>query len=64
MRTNIEIDDKLMDDVLKATGLKTKKDAVELGLKTLIKLNKQENIKKLRGKLQWTGDLDDMRTNS
>ncbi|MCG7994111.1 MAG: type II toxin-antitoxin system VapB family antitoxin [Candidatus Thiodiazotropha taylori] len=64
MRTNIEIDDKLMDDVLKATGLKTKKDAVELGLKTLIRLNKQGSIKKLRGKLQWTGDLDDMRTNS
>ncbi|MES9990077.1 MAG: type II toxin-antitoxin system VapB family antitoxin [Candidatus Thiodiazotropha endolucinida] len=64
MRTNIEIDDKLMDDVLKATGLKTKKDAVELGLKTLIRLNKQKNIKKLRGKLHWTGDLNDMRTNS
>mgnify|MGYP000748905176 FL=1 len=64
MRTNIEIDDKLMNDVLKATGLKTKKDVVELGLKTLIRLNKQENIKKLRGKLQWTGDLDEMRTNS
>ena len=63
MRTNIEIDDKLMNDVLKATGLKTKKDVVELGLKTLIRLNKQENIKKLRGKLQWSGDLDDMRTN-
>ena len=64
MRTNIEIDDKLMNDVLKATGLATKKDAVELGLKTLIRLNKQENIKKLRGKLQWSGDLDEMRTNS
>lgn len=64
MRTNIEIDDKLMNEVLKATGLKTKKDVVELGLKTLIKLNKQENIKKLRGKLQWTGDLEDMRANS
>ena len=64
MRTNIEIDDKLMGEVLKATGLKTKKDAVELGLRTLIRLNKQQNIKKLRGKLQWTGDLDDMRTNS
>jgi len=64
MRTNIEIDDKLMSDVLKATGLKTKKDAVELGLKTLIRLNKQGNIKKFRGKLQWAGDLDDMRTNS
>ncbi len=64
MRTNIEIDDKLMNDVLKATGLKTKKDVVELGLKTLIRLNKQANIKKLRGKLQWSGDLDDMRINS
>ena len=64
MRTNIEIDDKLMNDVLKATGLATKKDAVELGLKTLIRLNKQENIKELRGKLQWSGDLDEMRTNS
>ena len=63
MRTNIEIDDKLMNDVMKATGLRTKKDAVELGLKTLIRLNKQEGIKRFRGKLQWTGDLDDMRAN-
>ena len=64
MRTNIEIDDKLMSDVLKVTGLKTKREAVQLGLMTLIRLNKQENIKKLRGKLQWAGDLDDMRTNA
>ncbi|MFT6655966.1 MAG: Arc/MetJ family transcription regulator [Marinomonas primoryensis] len=64
MRTNIEIDDKLMNEVLKATGLKTKKDVVELGLKTLIQLNKQKNIKELRGKLQWAGDLDDMRASS
>ncbi len=62
MRTNIDIDDKLMNEVLKATGLKTKKDAVELGLKTLIRLSKQEKIKSFRGQLQWTGDLDDMRT--
>lgn len=61
MRTNIEIDDKLMRDVLKATGLKTKKDVVELGLKTLIRLEKQQNIRNFRGKLNWTGDLDDMR---
>ncbi|MCQ4320751.1 type II toxin-antitoxin system VapB family antitoxin [Stutzerimonas stutzeri] len=61
MRTNIEIDDNLMDDALKATGLKTKREAVELGLKTLIKLKKQEGIKRFRGKLEWTGDLDDMR---
>ena len=62
MRTNIVIDDKLMNDALKATGLKTKKEAVELGLKTLIKLHQQEGIKKLKGKLKWDGDLDDMRT--
>ena len=64
MRTNIEIDDKLMSDVLNATGLKTKKEAVELGLKTLIRLKKQENIRNFRGQLKWTGDLDDMRTAS
>jgi Arc/MetJ family transcription regulator len=64
MRTNIEIDDQLMNDVLKATGLKTKKDVVELGLKTLIRLRKQERIKDFRGRLKWTGDLDDMRANS
>jgi Arc/MetJ family transcription regulator len=62
MRTNIEIDDKLMNDVLKATGLKRKKDVVELGLKTLIRLKNQEKIKEFRGQLKWTGDLDDMRT--
>lgn len=64
MRTNIVIDDELMAEALKATGLKTKKDAVELGLKTLIRLKKQENIRSFRGKLKWSGDLDDMRTNS
>lgn len=64
MRTNIEIDDKLMDEVLKATGLSTKKDAVELGLKTLIRLKRQENIKRFRGHLKWTGDLEEMRTAS
>lgn len=64
MRTNIEIDDKLMADVLKATGLKTKKEAVELGLKTLIRLKKQEGIKRFRGELEWSGDLEDMRNAS
>jgi len=64
MRTNIDIDDKLMSDTLKATGLKSKKEAVELGLKTLLRLKKQQNIRKLRGKLKWTGDLDDIRSAS
>ena len=61
MRTNIVIDDKLMSDALKATGLETKREAVELGLKTLIKLKKQEGIKAFRGRLQWEGNLDEMR---
>ena len=63
MRTNIVIDDNLMNDALKATGLKTKKEAVEQGLKLLVKRNKQRNIRKFRGKLSWEGDLDDMRSN-
>jgi Arc/MetJ family transcription regulator len=62
MRTNIVIDDKLMADALKATGLQTKKEAVEEGLKSLIRLNKQAGIRSLRGKLKWEGDLNDMRT--
>ncbi len=64
MRTNIDIDDKLMSDTLKATGLKTKKDAVELALKTLLALHDQAEIRQFRGKLQWDGNLDDMRSAS
>lgn len=56
MRTNIEIDDDLMADALKATGLQTKKEAVELGLKTLIKLKEQRSIRAFRGKLNWNAD--------
>ena len=63
MRTNIVIDEKLMNDALKATGLKTKKEVVELGLETLVRLNQQQQIKKLKGKLKWDGDLEAMRTN-
>ena len=61
MRTNIVIDDNLMNDALQLTGLKTKREAVELGLRTLIRLKKQEDIRRFRGKLRWEGDLDDMR---
>jgi Arc/MetJ family transcription regulator len=62
MRTNIEIDDKLMKDALKATGVKTKREAVELGLKTLVQLRAQEKVRQLKGKIAWEGDLDAMRT--
>ena len=61
MRTNIVIDDKLMKDTLRATGLTTKREAVELGLRTLLRLKEQEEIKRFRGKLDWQGDLDAMR---
>jgi len=62
MRTNIVIDDKLMRDTLRATGLKTKREAVEQGLRVLLRLKKQERIRQLRGKLDWQGDLDAMRS--
>ena len=63
MRTNIVIDDKLMADTLRATGLRTKREVVELGLKTLLQLRGQAEIRKLRGKIMWEGDLDAMRRN-
>jgi Arc/MetJ family transcription regulator len=61
MRTNIVIDDKLMRDTLRATGLKTKREAVEEGLRTLLRLSKQAELRQLRGKLHWEGDLQAMR---
>ena len=61
MRTNIVIDDALMAEALKLTGLKTKREAVELALRTLIELRRQENIRKFRGKLKWEGNLDELR---
>jgi len=61
MRTNIVIEDKLMRDALRATGLHTKREAVELGLRTLVLLKKQGEIRRLRGKVDWQGDLGAMR---
>ncbi len=64
MRTNISIDDNLMADVLAATGIKTKREAVEQGLKILLLLKQQEAIKGFKGKLKWEGNLEQMRTDS
>ena len=61
MRTNIVIDDALMQAVLEKTGIKTKREAVEEGLKLLLKMKNQEKILELRGKIHWEGDLDEMR---
>ncbi|SFM21615.1 Transcription regulator of the Arc/MetJ class [Desulfomicrobium norvegicum] len=64
MRTNIVIDDHLMGQALELSGLKTKKEAVEEGLRLLIAMKKQESIRQFRGKLAWAGDLDAMRKDS
>lgn len=64
MRTNIVIDDALMSETLRVTGLKTKREAVELALQTLLRLRKQAEIRRFRGKLDWQGDLDAMRTDA
>mgnify|MGYP000704680699 CR=1 FL=1 len=62
MRTNIVIDDQLIAEALSMTGLRTKKEAVEEGLKALIRQSKQAKIRQLRGQLNWEGDLNDMRS--
>ncbi|MDQ1153533.1 type II toxin-antitoxin system VapB family antitoxin [Brevundimonas sp. SORGH_AS_0993] len=64
MRTNIVIDDALMEETLRVTGLKSKREAVELGLKTLLRLRQQAEIRDYRGHLAWEGDLDALRTDA
>jgi Arc/MetJ family transcription regulator len=61
MRTNIEIDDELMDEALRRSGAATKKAAVEEGLRLLIQVRRQAGIRRLRGKVRWEGDLNEMR---
>ncbi|MCY3828378.1 MAG: type II toxin-antitoxin system VapB family antitoxin [Rhodospirillaceae bacterium] len=61
MRTNIDIDDDLMAEALEASGSKTKKAAVEEGLRLLVRTRRQGRLRALRGKLRWDGNLDDMR---
>lgn len=62
MRTNVVIDDDLMESALKVSQKKTKKSAIEEGLKLLILMKNQERIKEFRGKLNWSGDLEKMRS--
>ena len=61
MQTNIEIDDKLMKQAMKATGATTKRAVVETALRKVVQLKKQEGVLKWFGKIQWEGDLDAMR---
>ncbi|NDF61530.1 MAG: type II toxin-antitoxin system VapB family antitoxin [Synechococcaceae bacterium WBB_3_034] len=62
MRTNIVIDDVLMRDALQASGARSKREVVELGLRTLIQLKQQEAIRAYRGTLPWDGDLEALRS--
>ena len=64
MTTNIAIDENLIAAALQATGLKTKREAIELGLRTLVRLHQQAKLRQLRGKLAWEGDLDALRTDT
>ena len=61
MRTNIVIDEKLIREAMKATGLKTKRAVVEAGLQALIQIKSQTDIRRWRGQVQWQGDLKEMR---
>jgi Arc/MetJ family transcription regulator len=62
MRTNVVIDDQLMEEALLISGFRTKKAAIEAGLRLLVKFSRQEQVKNFRGKLKWIGDLEIMRT--
>jgi Arc/MetJ family transcription regulator len=62
MRTNIAIDDQLMADAMRVTGAPTKKQTVERGLRAVIRQGRANELRSLRGRLQWDGDLDAERT--
>jgi Arc/MetJ family transcription regulator len=61
MRTNIEIDDELLAEAQAVTGAATKKETVRLGLEAVVRLGRQAQLRRLRGRLSWEGDLDAMR---
>ena len=61
MRTNIEIDDRLVGEAMRASGTRTKKAAVEAGLQLLLKVHGQTALRELRGKVQWEGNLEESR---
>ncbi|PYU52258.1 MAG: DUF2191 domain-containing protein [Acidobacteria bacterium] len=62
MRTNIEIDDRLMGEAMRSSGKRTKRAAVEAGLRLLVQTRAQGRMRRLRGKVRWEGDLETSRT--
>jgi len=63
MRTNVVLDDKLVETALQCTGLKTKKELIDYALREILKRQKQKSVLRLAGKLHWEGDLREMRRN-
>ncbi len=61
MRTNIVLDDNLVNRARELTGLKTKRAIIDEALRTLIRMHEQKSVRELRGKLNWEGDLNKMR---
>ena len=61
MRTNIEINDRLMKQAMRSSGARTKRAAVEAGLRLLVQIRAQAGIRRLRGKVRWEGDLEKSR---
>ena len=61
MRTNVVINDELMSNALKSGGFRTKKEAIEAGLRLLVQIHSQKKLRDLKGKINWNGNLDDMR---
>jgi Arc/MetJ family transcription regulator len=61
MRTNIVLDENLIERAQKLTGIKTKREVVQEALRTLILLREQAEVRQYRGKLKWEGNLDEMR---
>lgn len=61
MRTNIDIDDELMIQAMRSSGVRTKKAVVEEALRALVRLHGQASIRRLRGKVKWAGDLARLR---
>jgi len=61
MRTNVVIDDKLMSRAMRTSGCRTKRSAIESGLRLLVQVNSQKKLRSLKGKITWEGDLEEMR---
>jgi len=62
MRIDVTIDDELMTSALKLGGYRTKRSAIEAGLQLLVQIKGQEKLRQLKGRIEWEGDLDEMRT--